>query len=129
MLTAELRRDIDKKWEACWPVNTLKPLVLIDCICNILFLKKLEDDKLIANARAAAESKIPCYINDDAELYWSYFRDLDAKDIHALFAKENGITDLLKNYSHTNLPFSNFLKASPLIHPSAVLLHKVVEIV
>jgi type I restriction enzyme M protein len=129
MLTAELRRDIDKKWEACWPVNTLRPLVLIDCICYILFLKKLEDNKLISSTQVAGENKIPCYINDDAELYWSYFKDLDAKNIHILFSKENGITDLLKNYSHTNLPFSNFLKASPLINPSAVLLHNVVEIV
>ncbi len=129
MLAAELRRDIDKKWEACWPVNTLKPLVLIDCICYILFLKKLEDNKLIARTQGAAENKMPCYINDDAELYWSYFRNLDAKNVHILFSKENGITDLLKNYSHTNLPYSNFLKASPLINPSAVLLHNVVEIV
>ena len=129
MLLAELSKDIDNKWDECWPVNTLRPLVLIDCISYILFFKKLEDDKLISHSQTEPDSRKVFYLNDSQELSWNHIKDLDSKSLYTLFNKENGIADLLKSYSNTNLPYSTFLKPPLLIKPSGVLLFNIVEII
>src|SRR5664279_3639169 len=54
ILPSELRENIDKKWEACWPINMLRPLVLLDLISYLLFIKKLEDLQLISGIGPAA---------------------------------------------------------------------------
>ena len=41
VLRAELRTTIDKLWDACWPINMLRPLVLLDLISYLLFIKIL----------------------------------------------------------------------------------------
>lgn len=128
MLKAQLRKDIDLKWDSCWPVNSLRPLVIIDCITCLLFLKKLEDRKLITHEMRPGSRKLS-YFNDCSELSWSYIKTLDPKELHTLIAKENGIADLLNSYGKTNLPYSSFLRAPMLINPSGVLLKNVIEII
>jgi len=129
MLAAQLTKDIDNKWEACWPVSTLKPLVLIDCISYLLFYKKLEEyGFIISNHGQPAKQKL-YFINNYDELSWKNISKLNMKDLHILFLKENGIADLLKNYGHTNLPYSQFLKTPLLVNPSSVLLANAVEII
>jgi type I restriction enzyme M protein len=129
MLTEALRKDIDSRWESCWPVNTLRPLVIIDGISYLLFFKKLEDHKLITRRSDLSNNDKASYLNDSAEICWNNLKGLDSKNIYNLFTKENGIADLLKNYGHTNLPYSNFLKSPMLVNPSAVLLANVIEII
>ena len=60
---------------------------------------------------------------------WSGFKDLDAQDLHTLFASENGVIDLVKNYGCTNLQYSQFLKEPLLLTPSVSLLFNVVNII
>ena len=92
MLTAELRTNINKKWEACWPINMLRPLVLLDLISYLLFIKKLEERQLIAGAQTETfrDNLIPAKEKD--ELSWSRFKDMDAQSMHKLFTKEKGCT-------------------------------------
>ncbi|MEP6947914.1 MAG: N-6 DNA methylase [Ginsengibacter sp.] len=129
MLTAELRADITKKWEACWPINTLRPLVLLDLISYLLFIKKIEEKQLITERRAETflDNLIPAKERD--ELCWSRFKDLDAQSMHRLFTKERGIPDSIKNYSLTNLQYSLFLKEPLLLTPTANLLANIVDII
>ena len=94
MLKAELYKEIDKKWEGCWPVNNLRPLVLIDCICYLLFFKKVQENKLVAENTFDND-----YVNDTEELSWNYIKDLDPKDLHNLLIKDNGTEHFLKNYA------------------------------
>ena len=124
-LSHELRDDIDKKWDDCWPVSTLRPLALIDLLCYLLFIKKLEEKRLITGSL----TRIPGDNTTSNELNWSGFKDLDAQDLHTLFASENGVIDLVKNYGCTNLQYSQFLKEPLLLTPSVSLLFNVVNII
>lgn len=129
MLTAQLTKDIDNRWEACWPASSLKPLVLIDCISYLLFYKRLEDYGLITSTNCQPSKQKLYFVNDCDELSWDKISTLNAKELHILFSKANGVTDLLKNYGHTNLPYSQFLKTPLLVNPSSVLLANAVEII
>ena len=120
-----LREDINKKWDDCWPVSTLRPLALIDLLCYLLFLKKLEEKRLITGS--------PTRISGDSstanELSWSGFKDLNAHDLHTFFTGKNGVMELIKNYGLTNLKYSEFLKEPLLLTPSVSLLFNVVNII
>ena len=104
VLTPELITNIDKKWDACWPINMLRPLVLLDLISYLLFIKKLEGKATNSREGRLKHSGMESYSNKRKDdLSWSSFKDMDAQGMHKLFTKENGIADLIKNYGHTNL--------------------------
>ena len=54
---------------------------------------------------------------------------MDAQSMHQLFTKEKGIPDLIKNYGHTNLQYSLFVKEPLLLTPTARLLANMVDII
>lgn len=126
VLPPELRTIVDEKWDACWPVSTLKPLALLDLLCYLLFIKKLEEKELIT----VAATRIPGVNHNSAdELSWSGFKDMDSQNLHRLFTNENGISDLIINYGRTNLQYSTFLKEPLLLTPTATLLFNLVAII
>ena len=130
MLTANLRADIDKKWEACWPINEIRPLVLLDLTSYLLFLKEIEEKQLLpVKLTDASSPDIFVRSKERDELSWSRFKDLDPHDMHTLFIKEKGIPDLIKNYSRTNLRYSLFLKEPLLLVPTPGLLSNIVDII
>ena len=129
VLTAELRTNINKKWEACWPINMLRPLVLLDLISYLLFIKKLEERQLIAGWQTETFRDNLILTGEKDELSWSRFKDMDAQSMHQLFTKEKGIADLIKNYGHTNLQYSLFVKEPLLLAPTAKLLANMVDII
>src|SRR4029079_5285384 len=110
MLRTELRTNIDKKWEACWPTNTLRPLVLLDLISYLLFIKKLEEKELLGGIHARPTRDNLKYIKEKTELSWSRFKDLDPQGMHELFTKEKGIPELIADYGNANLMYSLFVK-------------------
>jgi type I restriction enzyme M protein len=129
MLRTELRTNIDKKWEACWPINTLRPLVLLDLISYLLFIKKLGEKQLIAGMHPQPFRGNLNYTKEKTELSWSRFKDLDAQSMHELFTKEKGIPELMKNYGDANLVYSPFVKEPLLLAPTARLLANMIDII
>jgi type I restriction enzyme M protein len=129
MLTAEVRTNIDKSWEACWPTNSLRPLVLLDLISYLLFIKKLEENKLIPGKQLETFGDIPVNKIDYGELSWKMLKDLDPQSLHRLFTKEVGIPDLMKSYGNSNRMYSIFVKEPLLLTPTARLLCNMVDII
>jgi type I restriction enzyme M protein len=126
ILSGELQGIIDKKWDACWPVSTLRPLALLDLLCYLLFIKKLEEKHLMT---ASLTRKPGDNSSSTNELNWNGFKDMDAENLHRIFTCENGVPDLIKNYGLTNLRYSLFLKEPLLLTPSARLLVNMVDII
>ena len=129
VLTAELRTTIDKQWDACWPINMLRPLVLLDLISYLLFIKKLEEKELIGGKQGATSIDNPMDTKEKNEPGWNRFRDMDAQSMHHLFAEEKGIPDIIKNYGRANLQYSLFVKEPLLLAPTAKLLANMMEII
>ncbi|MEO8765527.1 MAG: N-6 DNA methylase [Ginsengibacter sp.] len=120
-INAELRANIHEKWEACWPINMLRPLVLLDLMSYLLFIKKIEEKQLSTGEDSDGKEK--------NELSWSTIKELDAQSLHELFTKERGLPDLVKSYSNSNLPYSLFLKEPLLLVPTGKLLINMLAII
>jgi type I restriction enzyme M protein len=128
MFSTGIRADIDSHWEACWPINTLRPLVLLDLLSYLLFIKQLEEQNLVADENAPAPGAI-FRTKFHKTLSWTAFKDLDAAGMHQLFTKENGIPDLMKGYSNANLLYSLFVKEPLLLVPTGRLLTNMANII
>ena len=129
MLTTELRTNIDKNWEACWPINSLRPLVLLDLISYLLFIKKIGEKKLMPARLFETFKDTLSIIKENNELSWDRFKDMDPQGMHGLFTKEMGIPDLMKNYGNAKLMYSIFVKEPLLLAPTARLLSNMVDII
>ncbi|MDQ2719910.1 MAG: SAM-dependent methyltransferase [Bacteroidota bacterium] len=129
MVTAQLRIAIDNKWESCWPVCDLRPLVLIDLISYLLFIKKIDEKQEFIIWRTDKLAKDHISKDEENEFSWHIFKDLDPQRMHKLFTKENGIVDLIKSYADTNLIYNSFLKGPLVLVPTVLLLGNSVDII
>nr|WP_295920681.1 N-6 DNA methylase [uncultured Xanthomonas sp.] len=79
MLAPHLRKNVDKLWDRFWSAGLTNPLVAVEQITYLLFLKRLEDldtDRVAAGKPSVYERSLP----DDAAQFdgdtcrWSYIR-------------------------------------------------------
>ncbi len=129
MLTAELRTGIESKWKACWPISQVKPLVFLDLLTYLLFIKKIDDRQLLSEGSAPLAGDNFIYTIEQDELRWSRFKDLNAQNLHNVFIKEHGVLDFIKNYGQSKHLYSLFLKEPLLLIPTPGLLANTVDIV
>ncbi|MGN6249215.1 MAG: HsdM family class I SAM-dependent methyltransferase [Ginsengibacter sp.] len=129
MLTPQLQKRIDEKWNNCWPVSDLRPLALLDLVSYLFFIKKLDDWELIHPKVKAAAPENFIFTNEIETFTWSKLQTLNARQIQQLFNKENGVIDLMNNYAQLNGLFSDFFKAPLLIEPTPKLIFNSIEII
>lgn len=129
MLTPQLQKRLDEKWNNCWPVSDLRPLALLDLISYLFFIKKLDDWELIHEKVKAAAPENFIFTNEIETFTWSKLQTLNARQIQQLFSKENGVIELMNNYAQTNALFSDFFKAPLLIEPTPKLILNSIEII
>lgn len=53
MLTGELRNQIDRIWDAFWSGGIANPLEVIEQITYLLFLRRLDDPRTLAENKSA----------------------------------------------------------------------------
>ncbi|MEO2119579.1 MAG: type I restriction-modification system subunit M N-terminal domain-containing protein, partial [Microbacterium sp.] len=53
MVTGELRRQVDKVWDAFWSGGIANPVEVIEQITYLLFIRRLDDLQLLAEKKAA----------------------------------------------------------------------------
>lgn len=79
MLAPHLRKNVDKLWDRFWSAGLTNPLVAVEQITYLLFLKRLEDldrDRVAAGRPSVYERRLP----DDTPQFdgdtcrWSYIR-------------------------------------------------------
>lgn len=121
MLTPELRKNIDEKWNACWPLSTLKPIAILDLISYLFFFKKISGHILVSE-NSENKSNLGFTNPKERELItWSTFKTLDEQNMHIVFSCENGVLDLVKKY-HRHSAYEVFLKGNLLLSPTPKLL-------
>lgn len=129
MLTSNLKKIIDEKWNNCWPVSNLRPVAILDLISYIFFVKKLDDRDLIPKNLSSLNSGHFIYTKEIEEFTWASLKDKDAQAIHDLFTKQFGIIDLMSEYGRSNFLYSQFFKTSLLLKPTPKLLSNVIQII
>ncbi|HEY5407367.1 MAG TPA: N-6 DNA methylase [Ginsengibacter sp.] len=129
MLLEEIINDIDARWKNCWPISSLKPFAVLDLISYLFFVKKLDDVDFKGKRIPELSAEASFYDDDLMEFSWEKLKDMDAKNMHLLFTKQNGIIDLMSYYSGLGLPYSDCFKVLPAVTPTAQLLSNTVAIV
>ena len=128
MLTPELQKKIDEKWNACWPLSTLRPIAILDLISYLFFYKKISEHILISINSEKTSNPLSVIPKEKELIAWSTFETLDEQNMHAVFSCENGIIDLVKKY-YRNSAYELFLKGNLLLVPTPKLLFNATGII
>lgn len=127
MLTGELKKNIDSKWDACWPLNLLKPVAILDLISYLFFLKKLSQNHLTDEKSANNKESIFIQSKESKILETGVFNELESENFQPLLSLESTDNDLLKNYVKS-LSFGVFVKGGLHVAPTQKLLANAVAV-
>ena len=130
MLTGELKSKIDRVWDAFAAGGISNPLQVIEQMTYLLFIRRLDDLHIQREQKATfLKKKIenPIYSQEQNELRWSYFKNIDPDVMFKLFTKENGVFDFLKNMGATDSAFSTYMKGATFMMSTPRLLAQVVD--
>ncbi len=129
MLTPQLKKNIDQKWDNCWPVSSLRPLAVLDLIAYFFFIKKLDDRGLITKKLTVASADQFIYTREIEEFSWGKLKEIDAQTIHDFFTKKSGLLELMKLYGTSDSLYSKYFKVPSLVPPTPKLLMNVIEMI
>lgn len=130
MITGELKSQIDKVWEAFWTGGLSNPLSVIEQMTYLLFVRRLDEIQTQKEQKAnllGIAIEEPIYQEDEYELRWSHFKNIDPEEMHKLFTKEKGVFDFLRNVGSRSAAFSKFMKGATFMISTPRLLAQVVE--
>lgn len=128
MLTTELQKNIDEKWDACWPLCLLKPIAILDLISYLFFLKKISENNLTNERPGNKPDTGFSHSKEKERIENGIINNLEAEGIHTIFSAEKGSVDLIKNYARS-LAFGQFVKGGLLVTPTQKLLANAVDII
>jgi type I restriction enzyme M protein len=130
MITGELKSQIDKVWEAFWTGGISNPLTVIEQMTYLLFIRRLDELQTQRELKAnmlKMPIEHPIYKEDEYDLRWSRFRNLDPEIMFRSFTKEHGVFDFLRQVGQRNAAYARFMKGATFMIPTPRLLAQVVE--
>lgn len=128
MLSPELQRKVDSLWNKFWAGGLANPLMAIDQMNYLIFLKRLEDTDDFAASRAASRGEEVTSVFDGApECRWSYWRFLPAKEMVVHVSQK--VFPWMKNLAPANSAFTQYLEDAAFLIQKASLLVEAVGII
>ena len=121
----ELKNNIDEKWEGCWPLNTFKPIVILDLFCYLFFFKKISKN-LPKDLKTASQYPIP-EIKKDKKILWNTFKNMDSQSRFEIFRERNLLAEAVKNNTKDATTFK-FAQGNLLLQPTPKLLTNMIDI-
>jgi type I restriction enzyme M protein len=132
MLNSALKSQIDKVWTTFWSGGISNPLTVIEQITYLLFIRRLDELQIAKEKQAnflKTEIKDPIYQDEEKELRWSIFKDLEAEKMFELFRKIDGVFDFMKNKGAAkDSVFKQYMKGATFMIPTPRLLQLVVDL-
>ncbi|GAA4407026.1 class I SAM-dependent DNA methyltransferase [Nibrella viscosa] len=130
MLTGDLRSKIDRVWEAFWTGGISNPILVIEQITYLLFLRRLDELQTAKEQQAnftGEPIESPIYQPGQYDLRWSRFKDKDPNELYRLFTMPDGAFAFMRNLAEESA-FSRFMKGATFMIPTPRLLGQVVEL-
>lgn len=132
MLTGDLRSQIDKVWDTFWSGGLANPLLVMEQITYLLFIKRLDEIQILREKKANDLGKPiedPIFTKKQYELRWSKFKGKDAETMFNLFRKDEGVFAFIRALGASQKSaFSRYMKDANFIIPNARLLSLVVDL-
>ena len=135
MITGELKRQIDSIWDDFWSGGVANPLLVIEQLTYLLFIKRL-DDLQTAEERKAVTLKRPLERTifpegtDDRgrsyqDLRWSRFKSFEPREMFTVVQEH--VFPFLRTLGGDGSALAKHMKDAQLFIPTPALLSKVVE--
>lgn len=132
MITGELRSQIDKVWDTFWSGGLANPLLVMEQITYLLFIKRLDEIQILKEKKANDLGKPieePIFTKKQYELRWSKFKDRDAETMYQLFTKDEGVFAFIRSLGASEKSsFSRYMKGATFMIPTPRLLSLVVDL-
>lgn len=142
MVTGELKSQVDKIWETFWTGGISNPLTVIEQFTFLLFLRRLDENQLLAEKKAnllGTPLKSPLYTPALARFRWHSFVDKDPETMFELFTKPQKDCGDLTVFEHMKQLgteagqaagiFAQYMKGATFMIPTPKLLDQVVQMI
>ena len=137
MITGEIKNKVDRIWEVFWTGGITNPLSVIEQLTYLLFIKGLDEAQNTKEADAellGLDIDKPIYTEEQQELRWGSFKQLEAEQMYALFTRLDetnpGIFQFIKTmHSDSASAFSRHMSDAIFMVPTPKMLQKVVEMI
>src|SRR2546427_2017471 len=129
MLTPELKQQINGLWDQFWSGGIANPLVAIEQMSYLIFMKRLEDlDSIHArNAAARGEVRQSLFVGHENSR-WSQWKHLNAEAM--LTHVRDVVFPFIKNLTNGDETYySRYMKDAQFVIPKASLLQEAVSII
>ena len=135
MITGELKRKVDRVWDAFWSGGISNPLEVIEQITYLLFIKRLDDMHTLAENRAARlnqpiERPIFPPGRDPSDrpyedLRWRRFREMEPAEMYKVVGEH--VFPFLRTLRGDGSTYSHHMKDARFTIPNPALLARVVD--
>ena len=125
MLTADIRSQIDRVWDAFWAGGISNPLEVIEQITYLLFMKRLDELHTLAENKARADGKpMERRIFGDGPaksgrpfdaLRWSRFKNFAPAEMYEVVEKH--VFPFLRTLGGEGSTYATHMRLGPLHHP------------
>src|SRR5262245_1157060 len=97
MLAPYIKKKVDRLWDRFWSAGLTNPLVAVEQITYLLFLKRLEDIDLRRQERG-----LPSIYKDNESSKWSYIRQEKSNPLHLIEVVFPWLRKLDEHFSELN---------------------------
>lgn len=139
MVTGELRRQVDRVWDAFWSGGIANPVEVIEQITYLLFIKRLDDQQLLAEKKAARfgdalenpvfpegyDSDLPSR-RPYRDLRWSVFTNYSSSEMFEVVSQH--VFPWLRRLSAEGSSYARNMRDARFTIPTPALLTKVVDL-
>jgi len=135
VITGDLKNKIDRIWAAFWSGGISNPLEVIEQITYLLFIRRLDDQQVLAENRASRTGKpiekprFPAGADEQgrpwADLRWSRFKDYDPTVMYEVVS--NRVFPYLRTLGGNGSTYSHHMQDARFTIPTPGLLAKVVD--
>ena len=139
MVTGELKNQVDRVWTAFWTGGLTNPLVVVEQITFLLFIKRLDELHTLAENKAntlgrAIENPIfPSGIDDSGrrprpyeDLRWSHFIHFSPAEMFEVV--DQNVFPFIRNLGEAGSSFATNMRDARFSIPTPALLSKVVDL-
>ena len=135
MITGDLKNKIDRIWDAFWSGGISNPLEVIEQITYLLFIRRLDDQQVLAENKASRTGKpiekprFPAGADEQgrpwADLRWSRFKDYDPTVMYEVVSAR--VFPYLRTLGGNGSTYSHHMQDARFTIPTPGLLAKVVD--
>ena len=121
MITGEIRNPVDQVWDAFWSGGIANPLIVIEQITYLLFMKRLDELQTTKEQMANLSGQPvqdPTFSQEQSQLRWPHFKELEANKMLGRVRDE--VFPFIENLGHeTEGAYSRFLSDAVFMITSA----------